>query len=137
MFSCKQYQFCEWLFRYLNKLPFYCTLLQLNNNYYYYYYYSLFVPESTRWLLVHEKYDAAMEQLQRICRTNRVQLPPHFDIRTIDTVSVHHKLFLRFSIIIYIMRTSCCSYNLKKLEVSIKCKLFLHDFVAISFRQSM
>jgi len=39
------------------------------------------MPESPRWLAVHARFDEVAELLQKVCRTNKLQLPPDFDAK--------------------------------------------------------
>ena len=46
-----------------------------------------FVPESTRWLLVKEKYEKAEKGIQYIAAVNKCEIPSELNIREIDKVS--------------------------------------------------
>jgi len=39
------------------------------------------MPESPRWLAVHARFDELIELLQKVCRTNKLQLPPDFNAK--------------------------------------------------------
>jgi len=46
------------------------------------------LPESPRWLLVQRKYESAEHILRSMAKVNGAELPPDFDVRHIDIVSI-------------------------------------------------